>query len=171
MEQTPSGGSTAAVLQTMTLLSTLSTAVEVGHALRERRAGRDPSVQEEEGTVRLFLETAAGELEELLMRLQASLAHAAWHDGEGNHAGLVRRFDDLMLLHRMDVLLGVMHQRLLSLYPGVGEALVEEARVLQGAGRAAAAEGDGFSEAASRFVEQGLAFAAWVRQALAHSRR
>lgn len=170
MDHTPSGGATAAVLQTMTLLSTLSTAVEVGHALRERRAGRDPSAQEDEGVVRPFLWTSAGELERLLMQLQASLTHRRHHE-EGTHAALVRRFDDLMLLHRLGVLLGVVHQRLLSLYPEVGEALVEEARALHGTCEAVSEGASSrFAERAGRLVAQGLTFAAWMRQELAYGR-
>ena len=121
----------AAVWQAIVLFSTLSTATEVWHAARERRAGRDPSVQEETAFVRSYLRRAAGELQALLMQLQAGLIQAERAEEEGTVAALVRRYHHLMALRRVTQHLKVIHQRLLSLYPAVTEALVEEARLLQ----------------------------------------
>lgn len=120
----------ASVLQAMALLATLSTAAEVRHALLERRAGRDPSTQEEADVARLFLHEARQTLAELVMRMQVGLAYAEDHDEETT-AALVRHFDHLMTLRRAGRLFQLVHQRLLSLYPDVSEALVEEARLLQ----------------------------------------
>ena len=122
----------AAVWQAMVLFSTLSTATEVWQAARERRAGRDPSAQEEAVVVRPYLRRAAGELQALLMQLQAGLVQAERMEEEGTVAVLVRRYHDLMALHRVAEHLKIIHQRLLSLYPAVTEALVEEARLLYG---------------------------------------
>lgn len=120
----------AAVLQAMVLFSTLSTAAEVWHAARERRAGHDPSEQETPSFVRPFLRQAAGELQALLMQQQASLVQHTGAEDEGHLARLVRRYNDLMTMRRVMQHLKVMHQRLLSLYPGVTEELVEAARLL-----------------------------------------
>lgn len=119
----------AAVLQAMVLFSTLSTAADVWHASQERRAGRDPSAQEAEDVVRPYLYRAAGDLQARLMQLQASRLQAERED-EGYIAALVRRYNELMTLRRAEQELHVIHQRLLSLYPAVGEAVVEEARLL-----------------------------------------
>ncbi len=148
----------AAVWQAMVLFSTLSTAAEVWHAARERRAGRDPSGQEPATVVRPYLRAAAAELQALLMQLQAGRLHAE-RAGEGYVARLVRRYDALMALRRAERLLHVVHQRLLSLYPAVGEALVEEARLLhrQGAGLLEAAD-EAFLEALGPFCHRALVF-------------
>ncbi len=120
----------AAVWQAMALFSTLATAADVSHALRERRAGRDPSGQEAETVVRPYLSRAAAELQVLLMQLQAGRLQAERAAEEGYVAALVRRYHELMALRRAERKLHVVHQRLLSLYPAVDEALLEEARRL-----------------------------------------
>ena len=161
----PSGGAAeAAVLQTMMLLSTLTTAVTVRQAVRERQAGRDPSMQESDHVVRPYLKAVASELLEMLMRLQASLVYAQHHRDDAG-AALVRRFDDLMTLHRVQRLLHTVHQRLLSLYPDVSEALLEEARELQGA-CSRAIEEDGSAFALGPCIERALAFVSWMRREL-----
>ena len=159
----------AAVLQTMVLLSTLATAAEVRHAALERRAGRDPSTQAALGVVRPALYRAGAELQEMLLRLQAGLVHARSRPEDGT-AALVRRYDALMLLHRTSGLLETVHQRLLSLYPAVDEALVEEARRLQGGSRALLeADDDRFLDALAPLLERTLAFTQNLRHALART--
>ena len=149
----------AAVWQAMVLFSTLSTATEVWHAVRERRAGRDPSAQEEAVVVRPYLRRAAGELQALLMQLQAGLIQAERADEEGHIAALVRRYHDLMALHRVAQHLKVIHQRLLSLYPAVTEALVEEARLLYGQSSVLPADEDAvFLARLGSFLHQALVF-------------
>ncbi len=149
----------AAVWQAMVLFSTLSTATEVWHAARERRAGRDPSAQEETVVVRPYLRRAAGELQALLMQLQAGLIRAEQADEEGYVAALVRRYHYLMALHRVAQHLKVIHQRLLSLYPAVTEALVEEARLLYGESSALPADEDAvFLARLGSFLHRALVF-------------
>ena len=144
----------AAVWQALVLFSTLSTAADVWHEARERRAGRDPSAQEAAAVVRPLLRQAAGTLQARLMQLQARLLRA---DDEGAVAALLRRYHELMTLRHVGQELHLIHQRLLSLYPDVSEALVEEARLLS---REAARQLDGAgSEALGALVRRGLVFA------------
>ena len=143
----------AAVWQAMVLFSTLSTAADVWHAAQERRAGRDPSEQEAAAVVAPYLHEAAGTVQAGLMQLQASRLAG----GEEKYvAGLVRRYNELMTLRRVEQELHVIHQRLLSLYPAVSENLVEGARLLHrdcGALLAGRAWDD-----LPLFVHQGLVF-------------
>ena len=157
---------TSAVLQTMVLLSTLTTASELRHALQERRAGRDPSTQETDEVVRPYMEVARLELQEMLMRLRASLAYAQ-HGHDDEMTAVVRRFDDLMTLTRAATLLQTVHQRLLSLYPHVSEALIEEARVLQRTSRKVIeAEDASYMARLAPFLEHALVFAARMKREL-----
>ena len=149
----------AAVLQAMVLFSTLSTAATVWQAARERRAGRDPSAQEAAVFVRRYLRRAAGELQALLMQLQAALIQTERAEEDGHVAALVRRYHDLMTLREAAEHLKIIHQRLLSLYPAVDDALVEEARLWMGEGSALLeAEDEGFTVRLSLFVRQTLVF-------------
>lgn len=117
----------AVVLQSMTLLATLQTAMDVREAVEGRRAGRDPSGQEPPEVTRPYLRVAEQELRELHLQLLAGHLLALRADEE-SLAASVRRFDLLMKLRRTERLLHGTHQRLLSLYPEVPEALVEAAR-------------------------------------------
>lgn len=117
----------AAVLESMTLLATLSTASDLRHAMDERRAGRDPSAQEPTDVAATHLRTVGDESMELAMQLLMGRVHLA-HQDEVPLAATVRHFDLLMKLRRVERRLHSMHQRLLSLYPSVSESLVEEAR-------------------------------------------
>lgn len=146
----------AAVLGTMALLSALAAAAEVYSVRAERRAGRDASGQELPGAARAYLREEGGAgLVELLARLRSSLALAERTAGPG---AFVRHFDDLLLLNRIGRVLHVVHQRLLSLYPGVSEGLVEEVRRLHGEALALP-ESELLSGPMTRFVERGLRFA------------
>lgn len=157
----------ATVLRSMLLLSTLRAAAEVRFSLSERKAGRDPSAQEEAHVAIPELRESRRELQQLAMRLRASLVYAQ-HHGDDPASQLVRRFDDLMALARAGRLLHTIHQRLLSLYPAVGEALVEEARHLEGRCQAlSAAEDEAFLEELGPFLEQALTFAAHLKQQVA----
>jgi hypothetical protein len=148
----------AALLSAVALLATLATAADVGEGVRERRAGRDPSAQEAAEVVRPLLRANAGDVRAILMRLRASVVYAQ-HAGEDGLTATVRRFGDLMLLLRAARLLHRMHQRLLSLYPAVPEALAEAARrVHREAEAAREAERAAFPDAVGRFVEHALAF-------------
>lgn len=154
----------ASVLRSMLLLSTLSTAAEVWYATRERRAGRDPSGQEAVAVAAPFLREAREELQERVMRLRASLAYATY-EHEAPRTALVRRFDDLMTLNRVARLLHLMHQRLLSLYPEVSEALVEEVRVLEAeCSRLRTADEAELPDALALFLDRTLLFTASVQR-------
>lgn len=156
----------AAVWQAMVLFSTLSTAADVWRQARERRAGRDPSIQEETPFVRSFLREAAGALQAALMQLQASRLQSERGEEEAI-AALVRRYNELMLLRQIEQLLQVMHQRLLSLYPSISEDLAEQARMLHSDSRVLlGSESDVFVEDLGFFVHQALVFAGGLHRAL-----
>ena len=156
----------AAVFQAASLLSVLTSAAEVWHAAKERRAGRDPSAQEDATVVRPYLRRAQREGQEMVMRLQASLAYAARAD-EDALTTLVRRFDSLLTLGRLARLMQTVHQRLLSLYPDVREDLIEEARHLQ-ANAAALLDGevDAFTDSLPPFLDRALRFNRQLERAL-----
>ena len=156
----------AAVWQAMVLFSTLSMAATVWHDARERRAGHDPSTQEGGVFVLAYLRHAAGEMQALLMQLQAGLVQAE-QAGDGYVATLVHRYNELMSLRRVTRYLKVIHQRLLSLYPDVDEVLVDEARFLEGVGKALIeVEEEALETAMGMFIRQGLVFAAGLNDAL-----
>ena len=157
----------AAVWQAMVLFSTLSTATTLWQTARERRAGRDPSAQEQAAFVRKYLRRAAGELQALLMQLQAGLIQAEHAEDEGYIAALVRRYHDLLALRRVTHHLKTIHQRLLSLYPDVPEALVEEARLLRDESSVLlGVEDEAFSMRLSLFLRRALVFAGSLHRAL-----
>lgn len=123
----PSEPNAAAVLESMTLLATLTTATDVRHAVAERRAGRDPSAQEPHARAATAVRLAASELKDLGMQLMMGQTHLR-HQSEDPLGAAVRHFDLLLKLRQAGRVLHGTHQRLLSLYPDVSEALVEEVR-------------------------------------------
>jgi hypothetical protein len=127
MDSADSASTAASVLQSMTLLATLSTAEDVRRSVEERRAGRDPSAQEPPAVASASLTKTGDALMDLLMQLLLGHMHLA-HQDERPIAAAVRHFDLLMKLRRAERHLHSMHQRLLSLYPDVSKELVEEAR-------------------------------------------
>ncbi len=154
----------AAVWQAMVLFSTLQTAADVWQSTKERRAGHDPSEQEEATFVRGYLRESLGELQALAMGLRASLIA---REDAGRIAALVRRFNDLSMLHRIARLLHVIHQRMLSLYPALDAALVEDARVLQTFASALLDQtGDAFLEQAEAFAHDVLRFCGDLHRAV-----
>lgn len=152
--------------QAVALFSTLATAADVSHTMRERRAGRDPSTQEADAVVRPYLRRAAGDLQARLMQLQASHLQAARADEEGYVAALVRRYHKLMALRRVERKLHVIHQRLLSLYPAVTEILVEDARLLHRQSETLLAD----EEDLSLFLHRALVFYGRLLRELVHAR-
>jgi len=153
----------AAVLQSMTLLATLSTAEEVRESMAERRAGRDPSAQAPADLAMARLHEAGESLMELLMQLVLGQVPQLEDEEELAHA--VRHFDLLMKLRRADRLVTTMHQHLLSLYPDVSEPLVEEARHVQGELELLVDPdaGSGTVPALSDVLERGISFVVWTR--------
>ncbi len=168
----------AAVLQSMTLLATLQTAFDVWQGVEGRRAGRDPSVQEPPEVTRPYLRVAADALQELRLQLaagrmlarravSASEQVALGRTGEASLAASVRHFDLLMKPRHTERVLQGAHQRLMSLYPEVEEALVEEVREAHHAAeRLLDAEGDAFLDALPIFLNRLAAFITHLRQAL-----
>ncbi len=155
-----------AVLQSMALLATLSTAEDVRSAIAERRAGRDPSAQEPQPVSVLYLGEAATELQELLMQLLLSHVNLRF-DHDDALALAVRHFDERMKLRRIVRLLQGMHQRLLSLYPKVSEELVEEARVVHRDAEALLdSDVESFIDQLGAVLERGLSLAAWTEHEL-----
>ncbi|MFB6099268.1 MAG: hypothetical protein ABEK84_09205 [Salinibacter sp.] len=154
----------AAVLESMTLLATLSTAATVRESVAKRRAGLDPSAQAAAGQAAARLRSAGRTLMDLLMQIAMSRVPLA--DGEeGPLPNAVRHFDLLLKLRRAERLTQAMHQHLLSLYPDVSEALVEEARTTHD-------EIERFLDTApsdtegphlADVLERGLSFVVWSR--------
>lgn len=157
----------AAILQSMTLMATLSTAADVRQAVRERRAGRDPSAEEPADVAAPRLKQAGTTVQDLLMELM--LNHATLpHRSEAHLATVVRHFDERMKLRRVVHLLQEMHQRLLSLYPDVSEELVEEARITLRIGETLLdSEGEAFGAHVGPFLERALGLVTWTRHEVA----
>jgi hypothetical protein len=153
----------AAVLESMTLLATLSTAAEVGESVARRRLGRDPSAQEPPDRAAVHLRNTGRTLMDLLMQLALSRVPLDHPEEPLPHA--VRHFDLLLKLRRAERLTQNMHQRLLSLYPEVSSELVEEARLLRNEiarfRETAPSNPDGLH--LSDVLEQGISFVVWTR--------
>jgi len=153
----------AAVLQSMTLLATLSTAATVRESVAKRRAGRDPSAQEPADRAAARLRNTGDALMDLLMEMALSRVPLEQRDEEPlPHA--VRHFDLFMKMRRAERRTQAMHQHLLSLYPAVSEELVEAARrthdaIEQFLGDAPTAEGPHLSDV----LERGTSLVVWAR--------
>ena len=132
------------------LLATLRTANEVRQTMAERRAGRDPSAQEAGTTVRDYLAMGLPEWKGLVTRLRVSLVVE-----RDERAALVHAFEDRLVLARLARELHIVHQRLLSLYPDVPEALVEETRLRQQEGeRLASGLGEHFEALLTAWLDR-----------------
>jgi len=163
-DQSPnSAPKSAAVLQSMTVLATLSTAEEVRESMAERRAGRDPSAQAPPDLAALRLHDAGETLMDLLMQLV--LGQVPDRADEEDLAHAVRHFDLLMKLRRAERLVTTMHQHLLSLYPDVSEELVEEARHVHGELEALVEmePTDASPPPLPDVLERGISFVVWTR--------
>lgn len=166
-EHDPASHSVAAVLESMTLLATLSTAADVSRSVAARRAGRDPAAQEATWVAAPELRRAGEDVQDLVMQLLLSHVNIE-HDHESHLAAVVRHFDERMKLRRVARLLHTMHQRLLSLYPNVSEELVEEARVtLATAEHLLESDVAAFSDELNAFLERALGFVTWTRHEVA----
>ena len=153
----------AAVLQSMTLLATLSTAEDVRRSIADRRAGHDPAAQEQPDVATAHLHTAGTQLMDLLMQLMLGRMHIA-HQDERPLAAVVRHFDVMMKLRQAERLLHQVHQRLLSLYPDVSDALVEEAREVHAdVYRLLDADAETLLDALDPLVERGISLVVWTR--------
>lgn len=166
MSESPSNAQpdSAAVLESMTLLATLSTAATVRESVAERRAGYDPSAQEPTDRAAVRLRSAGRTLMDVLMQLALSRVPLEQRE-EDQLSNAVRHFDVLLKLRRAERLAQAMHQHLLSLYPEVSEELVEEARTTHDAV-------DRFLDTVptdtdgphlSDVLERGVSFVVWTR--------
>ncbi len=157
----------AAVAEALSLFSTLTTAADVWNSINERRAGHDPTTQEGAHWVRPYLKEAARELTDVLVELHASLSTSCDQEHVDRRMRLVRRGSELMLIQRAARMLQPIHQRMLSLYPDIPEALVEEARQLQTtATRLLDTDADMHHPDASRFVRRAVSFCDALHRAL-----
>ncbi len=126
----------AALLRTMTLLSTLNLAAALALGMRERKAGRDPSAENDAAVVQPELVEISTTLRSLAFQLESSTIlgnSPEATDAAHTQAFTVQRYVDLVRLQKVGQLLHRLHQHLLSLYPAIDEALAEEARLLENA--------------------------------------
>lgn len=119
-------------------ISTLHAAAEVVAGRAQRQRGIDASEQESEVQVHSQLRPAIRSLEEMAFRLSALCSSVT--DSFDPKSAAVARFDSLLIVSRCAQVLEDVHRRLLSLYPDVEEALVEQTRELAQQCRAAADE-------------------------------
>lgn len=94
-----------------------------------RRAGVDPSAQEDHRVARARVVDAARDLVDTAIRARLHLILD--DEGEGSEAAVIRRFEVLMLARKAAESIRMLHQGLLSLYPEVDEDVIEETRLLQ----------------------------------------
>ena len=166
------GHSESALFGAMTLLAVVSAAAEAAFGMRERRAGRDPSTQEDEAVAIPALLDDAARAQEILLQLRTSLIVGA-EDEPAGIAGRVRRFGELQQLRRLGRLFQRIHQRLLSLYPDVPESLVETARAhWLACGRLIeAGGGNAYQTDAPLFVERCMRFSIRLRRVVSAIRK
>lgn len=138
----------ATAFHAVALAAAARAALGAARAVSDRRAGRDPSAQEAEAPVRLDLLGLREALAERVVRLRLRVAAGA---PEGRAAALAQAFEDRLLLDDVGAMLRRAHQKLLSLYPAVDDAVVEDARVLT-AEAARRAVADDYAGGLSAFV-------------------
>lgn len=117
----------AAAFHAMALVAAARTALHAARRIADRRAGRDPSEQEDEAPVRADLAALRLALHEHVLRLRLR-AVAGTPDEPA--AALAQQFEDRLLLDDVARAARRVHQKLLSLYPAVSEGAVEEARAV-----------------------------------------
>ena len=122
----------SAAFHAVALVAAARTALQTARRIGDRRVGRDASAQEPERTVRDDLGGLHAEVGAMLVRLRLRVVAGV---PEGEAAALAQAFEDRLLLDDLGDALGTAHQKLLSLYPAVPEAVVEDARVLAGEAR------------------------------------
>lgn len=155
--------SEASLVQTFALLGTASAAARVMQAVSERRAGRDPSDQEDLDDARRHLLQSARDLQDLLFPLLVGAVSGPADCQDDERTAIVKRFEELHRLAEASSLLHRIHQRLLSLYPGVSEELLEEARDLRGQSAGLSFDLNDYEVAqAVDFIERALQFSLHV---------
>ena len=122
----PADDRPARALHALALVAAARSALGVAVAIADRRAGRDPSAQEPPATATADLRTAGATLAALTVRLRLHGAAPPAPDP----ARLAQAFETALVRADTAATLRRAHQKLLSLYPAVPEALVEDARRL-----------------------------------------
>lgn len=130
--------SPAHAFHAVSLIATARTALQASRQIGDRRAGLDPSAQEPEGPVREDLADLGAALADLVVRLRLRVVVGSPH----GVVGLAQAFEDRLLLDDLGRTLGVVQQKLLSLYPAVEEDLVEHVRQAAAEARARAVSDD-----------------------------
>lgn len=139
MSDLPSTPGQTGILDSLTLAASLDTLARFVSAFRARRAGIDPSHQEDAPVATARLRSLSTDLYAAAGRIRLHrLLDAAEVRSE---TGVIRRFEELMLVSKGAEMLRITHQTLLSLYPVVEESVVEEARALHVHWRRGADEG------------------------------
>ncbi|WP_420455853.1 hypothetical protein [Rubrivirga sp.] len=117
----------AVAFHAVALVAAARSALNAARQIGDRRAGRDASEQEPVGSARADLGELWAELGAHVVRLRLRVVTGV---PESPAAALAQAFEDRTLLDDLGRTVGVIHQKLLSLYPAVGEVVVEEARRL-----------------------------------------
>lgn len=118
----------ASAFSAVALVATVRTALQAARSIGDRRAGHDPSAQEPEADVRADLVGLHRQLAAQVVRLRLRVVAGA----PQGPAALAQAFEDRTLLDDLGRTLGIVHQKLLSLYPSVDASLVEDVRRLSG---------------------------------------
>ena len=111
----------------LALVAAARTAAHASRHIADRRAGLDASEQQADGPAAAVLGAAVRRLAASLVRLRVRLAAASTDD---HTAALVQAFEGRLVLDDVARAARRAHQALLSLYPAVDAALVEDARRL-----------------------------------------
>ena len=151
----------AVAFHAVALVAAARSALQMARQIGDRRAGRDASAQEPEGTVRTDLDALRADLGALVVRLRLRVVVRS---PESEAAALAQAFEDRTLLDDLGRTLSVIHQKLLSLYPGVDEEVVETTRRLASEARQRAVS-DTYARALADFVAR----ASDLRDALAEA--
>ena len=119
----------------LALLATARAAFTAARRIGDRRAGRDASEQEDAPTARRDLAELTDRLAAHAVRLRVRAVAPLPESTPGlpprrRGAALALAFDDHVLLSDLAETAGLAHQKLLSLFPTVGEDVAEAARRL-----------------------------------------
>lgn len=138
--------------QTVALLSALSVVAEWNETTKLAHSTSDPTTLLPYEEARSAAQSDAELLGQLAYRVRVLALTDT--DEDGVAAGLLRRMDRALLLRRMGRVGVRLHQHLLSLYPSVGEDVVEQIRTLEPERKAlASTRSQAFEQALSAYVD------------------
>ncbi len=140
----------AVAFHAVALVAAARSALQTARQIGDRRSGRDASEQEPTGSVRADLGDLWTELGGHVVRLRLRVVTGV---PESPAAALAQAFEDRTLLDDVGRTVGVVHQKLLSLYPAVDEGVVEDARRLAAEARRRAVADD-YADGLAAFVAQ-----------------